>query len=110
MQNRVNDIATAADRLSAVDGDPEHHMTLEDHAVQATLEPAIWTEATDRLRRALELWASDEPTWASAQVAVYLVLLGGLDDAALAPVVDRLGSPVLAARFAFYRGVPHYMR
>ena len=107
LQTRVDDIAAAADRLSAVDGQHEHHLVLEDHAVQATLDPARWAEAIDRLRTALERHGSNEPTWASAEVAVYLLLLGGLQDADLTPMVERLGSPVLAARLAFYRGVPH---
>ena len=42
-------------------------------------------------------------------MAILLVLLGGLDDSSVAPVIEQIGSPVLSAKFTFARAVPFYL-
>jgi hypothetical protein len=110
LQNRVVEITEAAARMASVDGAAEHHLALEESAVRATLDPDRWPEAIARLRLALARYGTGAPTWASGQVAVFLVLLGGLDEADVAPIATRLGSPVFAATVAFYGAVPYYLR
>jgi hypothetical protein len=57
----------------------------------------------------LARYGSDQPTWRTAQIRLYLVLLGGIDATAVAPIGEHLDSPVFSATFAFYRAVPFYM-
>ena len=108
-QNRVSDIQAAVDRIGAVTADPEHHLALRLLAVQATLDPERWPEAVEQLQGALATYGSGQPSWWSAQISSYLLLLGGLDESAIAPIVEHLNSPVISATFAFAKAVPHYM-
>ena len=109
-QNRVDKITDARARMASVAGDAEHHLALEKSAAEVTLDPTTWREAIERLEAALTRYGSDPPSWWSAETAVYLVLLGALDESAVAPIAERLQSPVFSATFAFYRSVPYYMR
>jgi predicted ATPase/class 3 adenylate cyclase len=108
-QNRAPDIQAAVDRVGDVDADPEHHLALRLSAVKGALDPERWPEAIKQLEQALARYGSDRPTWWSAQIRAFLVLLGGLDESAVAPIADRLDSPVFSATFAFYRAVPYYL-
>ena len=109
LQNRVEEIAFVADRMAAVDGDADHHLTLEEFATRAALAPDRWPEATERLQRALARYSTQTPSWASGQVAAFLVLLGGLDESEVAPTAARLDSPVFSATFTFFSAVRYYM-
>jgi len=109
LQNRVDDIEAAVERVGDVAGDAEHHLTLCQFAVQASLDPERWPDAIERLEQALARHGPEQPTWRSAQIQAFLVLLGGLDASAVTPIVERLRSPVFSAMFAFYRAVPFYM-
>ena len=73
------------------------------------LDPSTVPEAIQRLHDALRRYGSENPTWWTAQVAILLVLLGGLDDSSVAPVIEQIDSPVLSAKFTFARAVPFYM-
>jgi predicted ATPase/class 3 adenylate cyclase len=108
-QNRVEEIENAIERVGSIEADPEHHLVLTLYSVQAVLDPDRWPEAIRRLQRALDAYGSDPPSWRTAQTAEFLVLFGGLNVLAVAPIVEQLGSPVMAARLAFFRGVPYYM-
>jgi hypothetical protein len=110
LHNRVHEIPPAAERMTTVEGDAEHHMTMEESAVRATLDPERWPQAIARLEQALGQYGGDEPTWVSGRLAVFLVLLGGFDETTVAPIARRLDSPVFSATLAFYRAVPYYMR
>src|SRR5262249_13822547 len=98
------------ERMAAVEGDAGHHLTLEESAVRATLSPDRWPEAIERLRRALARYGTDTPTWGSGQVAVFLHMLGGVDESAVTPIAARLDSPVLSATLVFYGAVAYYLR
>ncbi len=108
LQNKVSEITAAADRIGAVAGDADHHLTLRLAAVWATLEPERWSDAIARLEE-LATSGSGRPTWSNAQIGTSLVMLGGLGESAVAPIVQRIASPVLLASLAFSRAVPHYM-
>ena len=110
LQNRVGEITEAAARMASVAGDPDHHLALEWSATIAMLDPSRWREAIERLEVALEQHSHATPTWWSAQVSVYLVLLGGRDGTAVAPITELLDSPVLSAKLTFARAVPFYLR
>jgi predicted ATPase/DNA-binding SARP family transcriptional activator len=110
LQNRVGEIAEAAARMASVAGDPDHHLALEWSATCAMLDPNRWREAIERLEVALEQHSPATPTWLSAQVSVYLVLLGGLDATAVAPITQLLDSPVLSEKLTFARAIPFYLR
>jgi predicted ATPase/class 3 adenylate cyclase len=109
-QNRVSEIQAAVDRIGAVTADPEHHLALRLLAVQATLDPERWPEAVEQLQGALATYGSGRPSWWSAQISSYLLLLGGRDESAIAPIVEHLNSPVISATFAFAKAVPYYMK
>ena len=111
LQNRVTEVAEAATRMATVVGDPEHHLSLERTATEAMLDlnPSTLPEAIQRLHDALERYGSENPTWWTAQVAIFLVLLGGIDDSSVAPVIEQIGSPVLSAKFTFARAMPLYL-
>ena len=108
-QNRVTDILAAVDRIGAVAADPEHHLALRLLAVQAALDPERWPEAVEQLNEALATYGCGSPSWWSVQVSVYLVLLGGMGESAVAPIAEGFDSPVVSAMFAFARAVPYYM-
>jgi predicted ATPase/DNA-binding SARP family transcriptional activator len=110
LQNRVDEIIDAAARMTSVAGEPEHHLALEWAAVEATLDPSRWMEAIERLNAALAQYGPPRPTWLSAQVEIYLVLLGGRDAAMVAPTIEHLGNAVLSAKLAFARAVPYYLQ
>jgi predicted ATPase len=109
-QNRVSEIEAAVERVGAVDGNPEHHLALRMSAIHATLDPERWPEAIEQLTEALARYGSDPPSWFTAQAALFLVWLGGLDQSAAEPIVERVDSPVFSASFAFLRAVPYYMK
>ena len=108
LQNRVTEVAEAATRMATVVGDPDHHLSLAKSATEAMLDlnPSRLPEAIQRLHDALTRYGSEHPTWWTAQVAILLVLLGGLDDSSVAPVIEQIGSPVLSAKFTFARAMP----
>ena len=108
-QNRVGDIRAALDRVRAVEADPERHLALRRAAVAASLDPDRWADALAQFQQALDTYATDEVTWQSANITVYMLLLGGVDESTVRPIAERLDSPVFSATFAFYRSVPHYM-
>jgi predicted ATPase/class 3 adenylate cyclase len=108
-QTRVREIQAAGERIGVVAGDPAHHLAVRHFAVQAALDPQGWPEAIEQLELALATYGPDRPTWWSAQIGAFLVLLGGWDESAVTPIAEVLDSPVFSATFAFYRAVPYYM-
>jgi predicted ATPase len=110
LQNRIDEILLAAERMATVDGDAEHHVTLEEFSVRATLDPDRWPAAIAQLQRALARYTTDTPSWASGHAAAYLVQLGGLEESDVARIAARLDSPVFSATLAFYVAVPYYLR
>ena len=54
-------------------------------------------EAIEQLQQALATYGSDEPTFRSAHIKGLLVMLGGVDGSAVAPIAERLDSPLFSA-------------
>jgi hypothetical protein len=73
--------------------------------VQSALVAQRWQEGVALLEQALATYDAGATSWRGAQIRVFLVLLGGLDEALVAPIAARLQSPVFDAQFAFYRAV-----
>jgi predicted ATPase/DNA-binding SARP family transcriptional activator len=109
LQNRVTEVAEAATRMATAVGDPEHHLALERTATDVVVTPTTMPEAIQRLHDALKRHGSENPTWWTAQVGILLVLLGGLDDSSVAPMIEQFDSPVLSAQLTFARAVPLYL-
>ena len=107
LQNRVTEVAEAATRMATVVGDPEHHLSLESSATEAMtgVNPSWMPEAIQRFHDALKRYGSEHPTFWTAQVATLLVMLGELDDSSVAPVIEQIGSPLLAAKFTMARAM-----
>jgi predicted ATPase/class 3 adenylate cyclase len=108
-QNRVQDLLDAASRAALLDGHARDHLAVEEFTARATLDPADWGPAIERLGPALARYDPHWETWPGVSAALFLVLLGVVPASDLAPVVERLGSPVFAAMLAFYRAVPFYL-
>ena len=109
MQNRISEIGAAVDRTGTITADPEHHLALRECAVRAELDPERWPEAIEQLQQALATYGTNSPTWQCAKVSLFIFWLGGSDESRVAPIAERLDSPVFSATFAFLRGVPRYM-
>ncbi len=107
-QKRGTDLNEAAARMASAPSAMEHQLYLQAAAVEASLDPARWPDAIAQFEDLLARYG-DDTSWASAEVACFLVLLGGLDASAVDPIARRMASPVFSARLAFYRSVTHYL-
>ena len=109
LQNRVTEVAEAATRMATVVGDPGTTCPWKGRRPMRCSPRARCRRRFSASTTRSERYGSENPTWWTAQVAILLVMRGGLDDSSVAPVIEQIGSPVLSAQFIFARAVPLYL-